>query len=363
MKKILLALAILLFAFAPSFSDEIPEVELESVSQIMVPKEIFIGDAGQLQYSFRTQADFFAFLDPSLVSENELKLNFENFDFLAEKDSCTIKDAVLFRNGSNYNLCITLIPWKTGRIEFREFDLFSVCSGKESSKFTLMIKLNPIQIPSLAEKLGVSNIRAPAPPITLPGTKYLLWLVILLVILFFVLVALVIIKLQKIVKKIRLIKNKIGFYRNAKSVKHRLTKLLKPKLNLDDSTFAMEWQKIMRSYLDFRFASTFASVTGSKIASYIQKITGNLAEGKELEAIEELSSIFIRTDYIRFASGSIDSQLLPAELHQAVFAENERKSIVEKSFKIIDVFEHGTNENDDESKNQNNSAGQETFAK
>ncbi len=363
MKKILLAPAVLLFALIPSFSEEIPEVELESVSQIMVPKEIFIGDAGQLQYSFRTQADFFAFLNPSLVSENELRLNFENFDFLLEKDSCTIKDAVLFRNGSNYNLCITLIPWKTGRIEFKEFDLLSVCSGKESSKFRLMINLNPIQIPSLSEKLGVSNMRSPLPPITLPGTKYLLWLAIFLVILFFVLAAFVIIKLQKIVKKIRFVKNKIGFYRNAKSVKHRLTKLLKQKSNLDDSAFAMEWQKIMRSYLDFRFGAGFASVTGSKIAVYILKITGNLAGEKEFDAIEELSSIFIRTDYIRFASGSIDSQLLPAELHQAVFAENERKSIIEKSFKIIGVFEHGTNENDAESQNQNNSAGKETFAK
>ena len=49
----------------------------------------------------------------------------------------------------------------------------------------------------------------------------------------------------------------------------------------------------------------------------------------------------MRTDYIRFASGSIDSKLLPAETHQALFVENEKKSMVAETYKIIDLLEKG----------------------
>lgn len=315
------------------------EIDLESVSQIIIPKEIFIGDEGQLQYSFRTPVDFFSLSSSSLLSGNELSLDFTNQDLLVDKNSCTIKNAVLVRNGLNYNLCISFIPWKIGKIEFREFDLMTLCLKDENSENKFMIQLNPVIIPSLSEKMGISNIRSPLNPITLPGTKYLLWLGIFLVILVLFLIAFAIIKLHVIVKKLRLLKNKIGFRRNARTVKKGLNKLLKSKSKIDDKNFAMNWQRLMRTYLEFRFASSFASITGNRIVQYILKITGNSCNDEEFAALENLAQIFIRTDYIRFAEGSIDSQLLPAEEHQAVFASDERSSIIKKTFEIIDVFE------------------------
>ncbi len=315
------------------------EIDIESVSQIIIPKEIFIGDEGQLQYSFRTPVDFFSLASSSNFSGNELSLNITNQDLLVDTNSCTIKNAVLVRNGLNYNLCISFIPWKTGKIEFREFDLMTFCLKNDFSENKFLIHLNPIIIPSLSEKMGISNIRSPLKPLTLPGTKYLLWLGIFLIILVLFLIAFAIIKLHVIVKKFRLLKSKIGFRRNARNVKKGLSKILKSKSKIDDKTFAMNWQRLMRTYLEFRFASSFASVTGNRIVQYILKITGNSASDEQFSALEELAGLFIRTDYIRFAEGSIDSQLLPAEEHQAVFSKNECSSIVKKSFEIIDVFE------------------------
>lgn len=339
-KKIsLLLLLIFIFANLNLNAQNSVEIDLESVSQIIVPKEIFIGDEGQLQYSFRTPVDFFAIASSSALNGNELALDFTNLDLLVEKNSCTIKNAVLVRNGLNYNLCISLIPWKTGKIEFKEFDLMTLCLKENFSENKFMIHLNPIIIPSLSEKMGITNIRSPLNPLILPGTKYLVWLGIFLLILFLVLVAFAIIKLNVIIKKFRLLKSKIGFRRNARNVKKGLNKLLKLKSKIDDKNFAMNWQRLMRTYLEFRFGSSFASVTGNRIVQYILKLTGDCANDEQFSALEELASLFIRTDYIRFAEGSIDSQLLPAELHQAVFGSKERASILDKTFSIIDVFE------------------------
>ena len=34
--------------------------DLDSISQVMVPRDVFIGDSGQIQYSFRSPVDLFA---------------------------------------------------------------------------------------------------------------------------------------------------------------------------------------------------------------------------------------------------------------------------------------------------------------
>jgi hypothetical protein len=60
---------------------------------------------------------------------------------------------------------------------------------------------------------------------------------------------------------------------------------------------------------------------------------------EEESALDKLSRLFVRTDYIRFAQGSIDSQLLPVEEHRAELLDNERKTIVEETNSIINIFE------------------------
>lgn len=87
-------------------------------TQVMVPRDVFIGDSGQIQYSFRTPIDFFSFADPSMIKDEVLSLNISSSDFLENPDDCLVTKSVLVRNGVNYNLCITIIPWKTGTIKF-----------------------------------------------------------------------------------------------------------------------------------------------------------------------------------------------------------------------------------------------------
>ena len=93
--------------------------------------------------------------------------------------------------------------------------------------------------------------------------------------------------------------------------------------------------------LGIQICSFFLFCARKKVGAKIFDILNGLAGEKVCEAIESLSCFFVRTDYIRFASGSIDSKLLPLETHQALFVENEKKSMVAETYKIIDLLEKG----------------------
>ena len=111
------------------------------------------------------------------------------------------------------------------------------------------------------------------------------------------------------------------------------------KKKISDSEFCESWQKIVRAYLEFRFKISFASVTGRNIEKKIQTVTGGYMTDRQEENIELLTSLFVRTDYIRFAEGSIDSKMLPMEEHQASFLKGEKKSMISSMHGIIDTFE------------------------
>ncbi|HBP09538.1 MULTISPECIES: hypothetical protein [unclassified Treponema] len=311
-------------------------------TQVMVPRDVFIGDSGQIQYSFRTPVDFFSFADSSMIKDEVLSLNLSSKELLENPDDCLVTKSVLVRNGVNYNLCITIIPWKTGTIKFKEFNLEKFCRGQKKNEVESVdfkIQLAPVTILSLVEKLEVKNLKSPQAPLLLPNTNYFLWIALFLVAGFFSLSCIVLIRLPHILKKLKFLKEQFELYRNAKRTKKKLSALLKKKI--DDKDFCEKWQLAMREYLEFRFAVSFCSVPGKNVGAKIFDITSGLVGEKVCEAIESLSCFFVRTDYIRFASGSIDSKLLPAETHQALFVKNEKKSMIVETCKIIDLLEKG----------------------
>lgn len=323
--------------------------DLDSISQVMVPRDVFIGDSGQIQYSFRSPVDLFAIALESKKDADVLELNLTADDFVTDPESCTVTRAVLTRNGVNYNLCITIIPWKVGGIEFKTFDLASFCSaaGESSGKNTgvqaaFPITLSSVTIASLSEKLQVFSMKEPLSPVSLPGTNYAVWGAGVLILLILIGICFVLARLSSIIEFVSNLKERFGMYRNLCFAKKSLKSLLRKKI--DDCEFAKRCQNIFRTYLEKRFCSSFASVPAARIVSRISSLTGNSLSGKESETLEKLSALFLRTDYIRYAAGSIDSMLLPAEEHKAEFIDGEKKSLIEMSLNILDGLECGTTE-------------------
>ncbi len=344
MKKLIPIILAALCAL-PLFAAAEPEQGSLGVQQIMIPHQFFVGDTVILRYMFSSPVDFFSGAEPERVSGDILIIDETLPAFAQMEDQCTVKKVTLERSGISYTMNITLVPWITGQIDFESFDLHSYCAsvGGEAAVFEegefsgFIIDLEPFTVASITDHLDAISMRPPAAPLLLPGTNYVVWLLILAGIVLLIITGLVIAEFPSLIDFFLSLKERIGFIRNLFATRRKLRRLLKEKC--DDDTFARSWQQIMRSYLSFRFATPFAAVTSARIPVVIKNLTGDLMTEAQEEALYTLRAFFTRTDYIIFAAGSIESKLEPAEEHKAAFLEAERDGLVDQSLKIVSTFE------------------------
>lgn len=342
-KKSLLALGLCIvsLSFFPAFAQNNSD---ETYQQVLIPREVYVGDLGRIEYSFRSPVDFFALASDDDISGDVLTFDVESYVFASVADKCSVQKAVLIRNGLAYNMVVDIIPWKPGVIDFPKFDLTKLCCSTKgevsgySDDTAFYVDFAPINIASIVTRLGVTTISPPESPMLLPGTSYVVWFVIVFVILLFFGLGIAIVKFRQIIGFFGRIRSRFGFYKNAFSTKRKLRRLLKKK-KLTDVDFSVSWQAIMKSYLEYRFRIPFASVTSNRIYQKISNAVGDMLNEAQDNAIEYIVTSFIRTDYIKFANGSIDSRLLPLEEHEAVLVEGERKKIVEMSESAISSLE------------------------
>ncbi|MBP5451510.1 MAG: hypothetical protein J6Y16_04660 [Treponema sp.] len=301
------------------------------VQQILFPSIVYVGDQTELQFTFNSPIDFFAPADPARIDGDSLYIDETRPEFLSPDDSFTVRKVILSRNGMSYTLQLSFIPWKPGVIDIPLFDL-NACIRDEKleenqeSPRGYGIDLQPFTVESLSQKNSDLSLRPPAPPLLLPGTNYVLWTLIIGGIAFLFLVTLLLARLRTIQELYYTVMERLGLLRNSHVTRRKLKRLLDSKAG--DVEFASSWQKIIRSYLEYRFGSPFASVTASHVAGVINNATGNMLSEEQESAVMDLVSLFTRTDYIVFAQGSIDSRLDPPQEHEAAFAEGERKEII-----------------------------------
>ena len=298
--------------------------------QMLVPKEIYVGDRAQLRYMFQSPIDFFSFSHEGAGDTLSFDVNAPFFRAQAEK--CTVQEVLLQRVGITYTLLITFVPWKPGEIDFGSLNVSELCGAKEGDP-SYELTLAPVIVSSLVEKTGVHSLRSPLAPFLLPGTNYVLWFLIIAVLLLLCLMGVVIARFSSIIIFIMSLRERFGYYRNASHTRKALSLL--GKKDCEDMQFAQDWQKIMRAYLQYRFKTSFVSVTSQRVLNVISLATGDMLNIEQENAVMSLQSLFVRTDYIRYAANSIDSRSLPAVDHLAQFADGERQHIIE--FSVMDI--------------------------
>lgn len=303
--------------------------------QTLVPKEIFVGDTAQLSYSFQSQTDFYTLArlggGASKIDGGILYFDISGGYFRQMDPYCSVTQLSMRQVGMTYTLVLNFIPWRTGRLEFIPLDMAKLCK----SDCDIEIRLDAIEVLSLSEKLGVTSLRPAASPLLLPGTNYIVWILIVLLVLLFALIALLAMNFSAALKRAVLFRERVGYRRNAFRTKRGLRKLLKAEK--DDPDFARDWQLVMRGYLSYRFGTSFSSVTSKDIYKSISLTTGDMLNMEQENAVLSIQSVFIRMDYIRYAKDSPDSRKLPAEDHEAAFASGERNRLVELS--LMDIGE------------------------
>lgn len=304
------------------------------VSQVVLPKKIYVGDVAEIRVSFSSGIDFFADLP---ATQAERKLSLSNLGFDTGNEDFLLKDAILRRTELNYTLILFVMPWNTGEIKIPSINLTAGIYTDEKMPF--VIPIEPFTVSSILTKGVESSMVPPVPPLLIPGTTYFLYGFIILFIVFLIFFFRLLFNWSKLVGKIKNYKLKKTYIQNKKFTLKQLKKLEKKYSKMSDKEFCTELVLIIRNYLKVRYGQSFDSIPTSKLMKEFNKLTADTMSEATIENVEELISVFYRADYIRFAAGSIDSKRLPVQEFSAELQEGEAKKLLNQIRKIINCFE------------------------
>ena len=304
------------------------------VSQVVLPKKIYVGDVAEIRVSFSSGIDFFADLP---ATQAERKLSLSNLGFDTDNEDFLLKNAILRRTELNYTLILFVMPWNTGEIKIPSINLTAGIYTDEKMPF--VIPIEPFTVSSILTKGVESSMVPPVPPLLIPGTTYFLYGFIILFIVFLIFFFRLLFNWSKLVGKIKNYKLKKTYIQNKKFTLKQLKKLEKKYSKISDKEFCTELVLIIRNYLKVRYGQSFDSIPTSKLMKEFNKLTADTMSDSAIENVEELISVFYRADYIRFAAGSIDSKRLPVQEFSAELQEGEAKKLLNQIRKIINCFE------------------------
>lgn len=285
--------------------------------QVLVPKQVYIGDRAELRCTFNTNAQIKA----------------EGFCGELDYNQYDIKDVKLQPSGVNsYTLTIAFVPWRTGDIIIPDYKLSEEAGadGLEATDNELIIHFNPVNIVSLTQKDSITSLRDSASPLLLPGTIYKLYGSLIAAILILIVGIRLIVKHKDVAFFISRLVSSVKNNSNRKRTIKQLGKITK-NTQLADNDFAAEIQKILRTYLEKRFDYPFSKTVTSELSAAFTKLTGGLLSEEKQDAYDDIVIAFVRTDYIRYSSSS-------------TFVDDEKTELVKKLINDIETVENTKSE-------------------
>jgi len=268
-----------LFVFFTGFSQTLMNETLT-----VLPKDVYIGDIIEIRYSFTTNIN----LTDNLTVDIQLPET-SDYDILSMK---------LIGNDGSYQFVISCIPWKVGSLDLPKIDLSEYSQSLTTS---FAIDIPSITVQSIVKKTGTNEIRPVASPLLIPGTTWLIYIFIFLIIIFLSLTIYLLIHTKKVISFWNnYIQNRIS-KKNLKKTVKQIKKLNKKSAKYDDSNFAKQLSMITRQFLSTRFKHNFNSVVSSKIWFEINNIFQDTLPDFIEDKVFVVSSILERCDYIRFS--------------------------------------------------------------
>lgn len=278
--------------------------------QVLVPKQVYIGDRAELRCTFSTSA----------------KIKAEGFCGELDYNQYDIKDVKLQPSGINtYTLTIAFVPWRTGDIIIPDYRL-----SEEVSSDEMIIHFNPVNIVSLTQKDSITTLRDSASPLLLPGTIYKLYGSLIAAILVLIVGIRLIVKHKDVAFFITRLVSSAKNNSNRRRTIKQLGKIAK-NTQLSDNESAAEIQKTLRTYLEKRFDYPFSKTVSSELSVAFTKLTGGLLSEEKQDAYDDIVIAFVRTDYIRYSSAS-------------KFGDDEKPALVKKLINDIETIENTKSE-------------------
>ena len=279
--------------------------------QSTFPKAIYIGDKAELRCSFSTG-----------ITLSTGTLSTESFSQPLDFSLYDINDLTLQKTGTDYyTLVISFTPWRTGPVIFPDYEIEGVGT----------IYFEGVQVKSLVEQQGVTDIKTFSSPLLLPGTAYKIYGGIAVFVVLLIVIIRLIVKWRSVVLWLKNVKLKRRYAKSRKYTTRELKSLLLK--NETPEQICTKLQKLMREYLELRLEYPFTKTLTSEMNLAFDKATLGLADEKRYSAFENIISVFVRTDYIRFSKA-----------FDATFGEGELSTIINNLIDDITIIEEGGDE-------------------
>ena len=179
----------------------------------------------------------------------------------------------------------------------------------------------------------------------MPGTAYKIYGGIAVLVILLILIIRLIVKWRAVMFWFKNSRLKRRYARSKKNTIKALKKLQTEYSNSEsnhenDSQLCTRLQKIIREYLELRLEYPFTKKLTSELSLAFNEATCGLADESRTDAFEDIISVFVRTDFIRFSDSA-----------RARFKDDEFTTLVNNLIKDIEVIEC---ENKDESEGGKN---------
>ncbi len=299
---------VFLFSLSAVFSlcaEDVP-VQLSVYQTTLLPQDVYVGDTAEIRCTLEGR--------PGLAAQ-KISVAGDSLFLKDMQDVYTVVSADFSPSGQGeYTLSVFFIPWQPGPVDLPPF-LLPLPGGLYAA-----VDVPPVTVMSILEKVPSETIRAPAPPLVIPGTTYIVYGGIVGCVLLFSGVCVLLVKGRSLVRSVsaRLFAS------------FRLRRFLKcarrlGRSKLDDAEFCTAVCRCVREYLDARFMPVFSAASVPEIDRTLRSLEADEFDGD----IGQLCAVCIRCDYIRF--GRPENGL----------AEGERTDILSRLKKCVLRFENG----------------------
>ena len=282
------------------------DIVISEMQTVVLPRDVFVGDEMEIRCTFSCEAP--------LLADGVFSMDIAP-ETLSDMADMTVKSVTLQRAGSSYMLSMLCVPWSLGDIEippvllYESEEVATSATNEETSeeevveveKTRIFLDIPAVTIKSIVTYTGASDLRPSKAPLLIPGTTWVIYILSIIGIIILVTLVVILIRFRSFRKKVHAVVTACLVVKNYHSLKYQLRKLMKGKKPVTDIQFADIVSHLIREYISFRFSYNFRSETPAGIVEAFERITVGLFSVEAGEAIQVLSEVLMRCDYIRFS--------------------------------------------------------------
>ena len=296
-------------------------IVISDMQMTVLPRDVFVGDAMEIRCTFGCEV---ALLPSGVLSVEIAPMDVSNL---------TVNSITLQKAGSSYMLSMLCVPWIVGYIDIPPFVISEHCVDSTTS---VLLDIPEITVKSIVNYTGATELRSAKAPLLIPGTTWIIYLLSIVGIVLLVVLVVILIRFRSFRKKVRKVVSSFITVKNYHSLKHQLKKLTKAKKPVTDKQFASTVSHLIREYISCRFSYNFRSETPAGVVEAFNQISCGLFSVETGEAVQSMSEVLLRCDYVRFAgddgaygvmSAEERAQVCSSVINAAVCLEKDDRNV------------------------------------